>query len=111
MGKIADRIKDISPLTDPPVYNFLMKQAEVITKLLAEGEAIASEAGGKGLLASLQRRALTEWDRAVWRACRKFGVDEVRVAGRCLRKRGLLAFLPKEERQVHGLRSIQGGRK
>lgn len=107
MGKFADRIVEVEPIAEPPAYNFLHKRAGEISDLLKEADSVKDKLGGIGLICSLQRRAPAEWDQSVWEACLKFGVDEVRVAGRCLKKRGFLWFLPKAKPQ---LRVLHGGR-
>jgi len=110
MGKIADQIKDVAPLTDPPAYSFLLKQADEISGQLMRAGALKSKSGGFGLCASLERQATVVWDEAVWLACSMFGPDAVRVAGRCLKKRGFLGFLPKT-RQRNQFEVVEGGKK
>lgn len=95
MTKTALRIAEIDPITDPPAYHFLAKRAAEISEVLKAAELVKDKRGGFGFVTSLKRRTPAEWDRAVWEACVKFGPDAVRVAGRCLKKRGQLWFLPK----------------
>lgn len=111
MTKTAIRIADTNPITDPPAYIFLAKRANEISEVLGAAEHVKDKRGGFGFMASLRRRAPVEWDRAVWEACTKFGPDAVRVAGRCLKKRGLLWFLPKAKPQKPLLRIYEGGKR
>jgi hypothetical protein len=110
MSKIANLIKDVAPLADPPAYLFLLKKADEINGQLSNAAALKSKRGGIGLYASLERHAPDVWDEAVWHACSMFGPDAVRVAGRCLKKRGLLGFLPKV-RQRSSFEVLDGGKK
>lgn len=111
MGKIARRIPDTAPITETPAYKYLLAHATAITNLIKKTEEVASKPGGQGLMTSIQRRVPVEWDRAVWKACKRFGPEEVRVAGRCLRKRSLLEFLPATDAPQTGLRMFPGGKK
>lgn len=107
MSKTSIRLADVEPIADPPAYLYLQKHAGEIADLLTKAEMVTGKPGSVGLLTSLQRRTPAEWDRVVWQACVKFGPDAVRVAGRCLKKRGYLWFLPKAK--TH-LRVFVGGK-
>ena len=99
MSTLADRIKEVAPLAEPPAYRFLLKTVGEIADQLNAAADIRSKRSGFGLCASVQRHAPVVWDAAVWKACTKFGPDAVRVAGFCLKKRGLLSFLPKSRQR------------